>query len=159
MAKARRKQHHSTHHGHSKHHGASRNHSARERNGGKQMISEGQRSALEAFDVFSGPMTRIMEHNWSLFHRTVQAMQEESLRFVNRRLEHASHIIENSRDFHGVAGLMQLQQEWLLDCARDYSEQATRLAQLVREIAVDSTERLAEVSEALEGDIENAEDK
>jgi len=33
------------------------------------------------------------------------------------------------------------------------------LAQLVREIAVDSTERLAEVSEALEGDIENAEDK
>src|SRR5690242_21337697 len=106
MAKARRKQHHSTHHGHSKHHGASRNHSARERNGGEQMISEGQRSALEAFDVFSGPMTRIMEHNWSLFHRTVQAMQEESLRFVNRRLEHASHIIENSRDFHGVAGLM-----------------------------------------------------
>ena len=163
MARARRKQHHSTHHG------ASRNHSARERNGGgharhgaEQVSSAGQKSAksaLEAFDVFSGPMTRIMDHNWSLFHRTVQAMQEESLRFVNRRLEHTSHIIENSRDFHGVAGLMQLQQEWLLDCARDYSEQATRLAQLVRDLAVDSTERLAEVSEALEGEIENAEDK
>ena len=126
------------------------------------MISAGQKSAgsaLEPFDVFSGPMTRIMDHNWSLFHRTVQAMQEESLRFVNRRLEHTSHIIENSRDFHGVAGLMQLQQEWLLDCARDYSEQATRLAQLVRDLAVDSTERLAEVSEALEGEIEDAEDK
>src|SRR5437016_12528429 len=85
MAKARRKQYHSTHHNHSKHHGASRNHSARGRNGGggvrhdgEDVISEGQksaRSALEAFDVFSGPMTRVMDHNWSLFQKTVQVMQ------------------------------------------------------------------------------------
>jgi hypothetical protein len=160
MARAKRKQHHSTHHS------ASRNHSTRNRDGGEevrhgaeQMMSAGQTSARSAFDIFSGPMARIMGHNWSLFHKVVQAMQEESLRFFNRRLEHTSHIIENSRDFHGVGGLMQLQQEWLLDCARDYSEQATRFAQLVRELAADSTERFAEASVALESEIENAEEE
>lgn len=108
------------------------------------------KSALDAFGMFSGPMARIMNHNLSLFGKTVLAMQDESLRFFNRRLEHTSNILENSRDFHGVSGLMQLHQEWLVDCARDYSEQATRFAQLMRELATDSAERFAEASGALE---------
>ena len=169
MARAKRKQHHSTHHVASGHHSArSRNENAR--HGAERIVSTGreqigrmQRSARSAFDIFSGPMARIMDQNFSLFQKTVQAMQEESLRFFNRRLEHTSHVIENSRDFQGVSGLMQLQQEWLMDCARDYSEQATRFAQLMREMAVDSTERLAEASlEAMErgeSELENAEEE
>lgn len=159
MARTKRKQHHSTHHS------ATGHHSTRHKNGGdnaphgaERMVSGGrdqigrmQRSARSAFDVFSGPMARIMDHNFSVFQKTVQTMQEESLRFFNRRLEHTSHIMENSRDFQGVSGLMHLQQEWMLDLARDCSEQATRFAQLMRDLAVDSTERFAEASsEALE---------
>ena len=118
------------------------------------------KSTLDAFGMFSAPMARIMEHNWSMFHKTVLAMQDESLRFFNRRLEHTSTIIENSRDIHGVSGLMQLHQEWLVDCARDYSEQANRFAQLMRDLAVDSTERFAEASsEALERSESGVEDE
>lgn len=120
------------------------------------------KSALDAFGMFSAPMAHIMNHNWSMFHKTVLAMQDESLRFFNRRLEHTSSIIENSRDFQGVSGLMQLHQEWLVDCARDYSEQATRFAQLMRELATDSTERLVEVSGTLgrvESEIEDEEEE
>ncbi|HEX3431461.1 MAG TPA: hypothetical protein VHT03_11300 [Rhizomicrobium sp.] len=173
MARAKRKQHHSTHHASNKHHST---HSRKENGGNdteyaaERMISAGreqmghmQKNAKSALDVFSGPMARIMDHNWSLFQRTLHAMQEESLRLFNRRLEHTSQIIENSRDFQGISGLMQLQQEWLIDCARDYSEQATRFAKLFGEMAVDSTERFAEASsEALErgeSEIEDAEEE
>jgi hypothetical protein len=161
MARAKRKQHHSTHNsasGHHSTHSYDENGGDNARHGAERMVSAGreqigrmQNSARSAFDMFSGPMARILDQNFSLFQKTVQTMQEESLRFFNRRLEHTSHVIENSRDFQGVSGLMQLQQEWMLDLARDCSEQATRFAQLMRDMVVDSTERLAEASsEALE---------
>ena len=173
MARAKRKQHHSTHHSTSGHRSASRQHSSHghdelhgaERTAleGQEQIARMQRSARSAFDIFSGPMARIMDHNFSLFQKTVQTMQQESLRFFNRRLEHTSHMMENSRDFQGVSGLMQLHQEWMLDLARDCSEQATRFAQLMRDLAVDSTERLTEVSSEVlergESEIENEEEQ
>jgi hypothetical protein len=160
MARAKHKQHHSKHHSASGHHSTqSRNeNNDNARHGAERVISAGQeqigrmqRRARSAFDVFSGPMARIMDQNFSLFQRTVQAMHEESLRFVNRRLEHTNHFMETSRDFQGVSGLMQLQQQWMLDLARDCSEQATRFAEMMREIAIDSTEHLTEAaSESLE---------
>lgn len=145
-------------HPHSTHHRASGHHSMRvDQLGGN---TRRRVPALDTFGMLTGPMARIMEHNWSMFHRTVLTMQDESLRFFNRRLEHASTIMENSRDVHGVSGLMQLQQEWIVDCARDYSEQATRFAQLMRDIAVNSTERLAEASsEVLERGANEIEDE
>ncbi|HLY06864.1 MAG TPA: hypothetical protein VKR31_14060 [Rhizomicrobium sp.] len=92
-----------------------------------------------------------MDQNFSLFQKTVQTMQQESLWFFNRRLEHTSHMMENSRDFRGVSGLVHLHQEWMLDFARDCSEQATRFAQLMRDLAMESAERVTEASsEALE---------
>jgi len=152
MARAKRKQHRSTHHSAIGHHSTQAD----------EPVGHVRRSGKSAFDtigMFSGPMARIMDHNWSLFHKTVQAMQEESLRFFNRRLEHTSHIMENSGDLQGVSGLMQLQQEWMLDLARDCSEQATRFAQLMRDLAVDSTERLVEATVALENEIENEDEE
>jgi len=157
MARAKRKNHHSTHHATSGHHSA-HNHKAR-RGAGREELGRMQKSAPSAFDMFSGPMARIMDQNFSLFQKTVQTMHEESLRFFNRRLEHTSHIIENGRDFQGVSGLMQLQQEWMLELARDYSEQATRFAQLMRDLAVNSTEHFAEATDALENAIENEAEK
>jgi hypothetical protein len=148
MAKAKRKQHHSTHHSAIGHHSTQ----VDEQVGHERRIGK---SAFDAIGMFSGPMARIMDHNWSLFHKTVQAMQEESLRFFNRRLEHTSHIIENSRDLQGVTGLMHLQQEWMIDLARDCSEQATRFAQLMRDLAA---ERFAEASETLENEEEEYEE-
>lgn len=161
MARTKRKQQHSTHHSASGHHST---HGRTEGNGdnvyhgaersaaaGREQIWRMQKGPQSAFDIFSGPMARIMDQNFSMFQKAVQTMQQESLRFFNRRLEHASHMIESSRDFQGVSGLMQLQQEWMVELARDCSEQATRFAQLMRDLAVDSTERFAEASsEALE---------
>ena len=125
-------------------------------NGTRETIEAGWRHAraarrsvtatLDAFDMLGGPMTRMMEQNRAMLQKMVHAMQEESLKFVNRRLEHTSHAIECCRDCQGVSGLMAVQQEWMLDFARDYTEQTKRFTELVRELAEDGTATLSKVS-------------
>ncbi|HEY3778399.1 MAG TPA: phasin family protein [Rhizomicrobium sp.] len=105
-----------------------------------------QRGALDAFDIFSGPMARLMDQNWSMFQKMMQAMQAESLKFMNRRLEHTSHAIESSRDCEGMSGLLAIQQEWMVEFARDYAEQTKRMAELMRDLAEDGASSLSGVT-------------
>ncbi len=149
MARAKHKAHHST---------SRRRHREDHRadgmeNGAREAIEAGandfhevQRYARSAFDMFGGPMVRLMEHNRAILQKMFHAMQEESLRFVNRRIEHASQTIESSRDCQGISGLMAVQQEWMLGFARDYADQTKRFAELMREIAEDGSETLSDVS-------------
>jgi len=105
-----------------------------------------QRNAIDAFDVFSGPITRLMDQNWSAFQKILHAMQEESLNLVNRRLEHTSHAIESSRDCQGFSGLLSVQQEWMLDFARDYAEHNKRFVDIMRGAAEDGGSRVTAAS-------------
>lgn len=106
-------------------------------------------AALTAFDAFNKPMAKVMDQNRLIFQKMLHAMQEESLRFVNRRLECTSRAIEHSRECHGVTGLIAVQQEFVMDIARDYAEQTRRFADLVRELAEDGTAQLSEVAYAV----------
>jgi hypothetical protein len=112
----------------------------------EEMSERSTTAAMEAIDVFNGPMAKMVDQNRAIFQKMLRAMQEESLRFVNRRLEHTSRVIENSRDCQGVSGVMAVQQEWLIDIARDYAEQTKRFAELMRELAEDGTAGLAEAA-------------
>ena len=91
-------------------------------------------------------MARVMEHNRTMLQKMMHAVQEESLKFVNRRLEHTSHAIENSRDCQGVSDLLAIQQEWILDFARDYAGHTRRFAELMGELAEDGSTSLTAVS-------------
>lgn len=102
--------------------------------------------ALGGFDAFNGPLARMIDHNRAVFQKMLSAMQEESLRFVNRRLEHTGRALENYRDCQGVTGLMNVQQEFLMDLARNYAEQTRRFADLVRELAGDGAAGLTEAA-------------
>src|SRR5215469_9881917 len=113
---------------------------------GRKTMREMSDHALGAFDSFNGPFAKVMDQNRVVFQKMLNAMQEESLRFVNRRLEHTSRALENCRDCHGVAGLMGVQQEFLLDMARDYAEQTRRFADLVRELAEDGAAGITEAA-------------
>ncbi|HEY1614735.1 MAG TPA: phasin family protein [Rhizomicrobium sp.] len=103
-------------------------------------------AALEAFDLFGAPMVRLLDHNRTLFQKMMQAMQEESLRFVNRRLERTGRALESTRDCRSVTGLMAVQNTWLLDFARDYSEQTTRVAEIMRGTTEESANAASEAS-------------
>jgi len=105
-----------------------------------------QRSAFDAFDMFSGPMTRLMDQNWSTFQKVMHAVQEESLNLVNRRLEHTSQAIESSRDCEGFSGLLSVQQGRMLDFARDYAEHSKRFVDIMRGVAEDGASKVTEAS-------------
>lgn len=113
-------------------------------------------AALAAFDAFNAPFAKVMDQNRLIFQKMLHAMQEESLRFVNRRLEHTSHAIESSRDCQGLSGLMAVQQEFLMDLARDYADQTRRFADLVRELAEDGTSGFTEAANAMSEPIRHA---
>jgi hypothetical protein len=104
---------------------------------------------MDAFDAFGGPMARVMDCNRAILQKLMHAMQEESLNFVNRRLERTTHAIEHSRECHGVSGLMAVQQEWMLDFARDYAEQTKRFTELMRQLAEEGSTTMSEASGAL----------
>ena len=112
----------------------------------EEMSERGASTALEALDMFNGPIAKMVDQNRVMFQKLLHAVQEESLRFVNRRLEHTSRVIENSRDCQGVTGVMAVQQEWLMDIARDYADQTKRFAELMRELAEDGTAGLTEAT-------------
>jgi hypothetical protein len=121
-------------------------------NGRKAAWQTAERSssaALAAFGAFNKPIAKVMDQNRMMFQKMLHAMQEESLRFVNRRLECTSRAIEHSRDCRGVTGLMTVQQEYLMDLARDYAEQTRRLTDLLRELAEDGTAQFSEVAHAV----------
>ncbi len=114
-----------------------------------------QRGALDVFDMLNGSMARLMDQNWSMFQKTMQAMQAESLHFMNRRLDHASHALETGRDCEGISGLLAIQQEWMVDFARDYAEQTKRLAELMRDLAEDGASSLSGATSEFAGRAQN----
>jgi len=112
---------------------------------GRSVLEQGHRStsaALKAFDAFNGPLVRALDQNRQIFERMVHAMQEESLKFVNRRLEHTSRAIEGARECQGVSGLLAVHQEFLMDMAFDYANQTRRFAEIMHEMTDEAGRRV-----------------
>jgi hypothetical protein len=114
-----------------------------------RMTRKGALAAFDAFGFFSGPMARVMDQNRLMLQKLMRLVQEESLRFVNRRFEHTTNAIESCRDCKRVSSLMAVQQEWMLDFARDYAEHTKRFTELMREQVEDGAATLSEVSSAV----------
>ena len=110
---------------------------------GQRALQHMQHTALNQIDLFGGPMARLMEQNWSIFQKMMHVVREESVEFVNRRLEQTSQAIESSRDCNGLPGLFAVQQEWVINFARDYAEQTKRFAERMRDLADDGTSNLS----------------
>jgi len=83
--------------------------------------------------------SRIFEQNSQIFEQMMRAAHEESLRFVNKRLERTSHALEDCRQVDGFPGLMRIQQEWLLKLAEDYFEETQRFGDILRDFATTAT--------------------
>jgi hypothetical protein len=113
---------------------------------GQRTLHRMQHSPFDPFDVFGGPMARLMDQNWSVFQKMMHVMREESLEFVNRRLEQTNHAFESTRGCDGISDLLAVQQEWIVNFARDYAEQTKRFAELMRDVAENGTTNLSHAS-------------
>ena len=103
-------------------------------------------AAFDALDMFGQPVVKVLDQNRTMFRKMMHAMQDESLRFVNRRLEHAGHAIESTRDCRDVSGLLAVQHEWLMDMARDYAEHTSRFTDMMRGLFEGGTGRVSEIA-------------
>jgi len=112
----------------------------------EEMASNAAEQAHESFTHFNSALIKAIERNRTMAQQLMRAMQEESLRFVNTRLERTGRVIERSRDCQGVPALMALQHDWLMDIARDYAELNKRFGEVLREATEQST---AQAEEAL----------
>jgi ElaB/YqjD/DUF883 family membrane-anchored ribosome-binding protein len=70
--------------------------------------------------------------------------KDESLRFVNLRLERNGTALDKLQHCHGIPGLIGVQQEWLRDFLQDYSSQGMRMMGALRGLTKNVIESAAE---------------
>jgi len=77
----------------------------------------------------------LLQFNQGLFTRAIATAQEESLNFVNQRLQSNREAIEKARAARGLDSFLSLQREWMMDSARDYLQHSVRFADRMMELA------------------------
>lgn len=119
----------------------------------RKIISAAQKTASfaaektrDAFATVNTSLMKALDHNRIIAQNMMRAMQEESLRFMNARLEHASRAFERSRDWQGISTLITLQQDRLIDAARDYAELNKHFTDAIHEAAEQGTELASDVA-------------
>ena len=70
--------------------------------------------------------------------------KDESLRFVNLRLERNGAALDKLQNCQGVPGLVGVQQEWLRDLLQDYASQGMRMMGALRGLTKNVMETAAE---------------
>lgn len=98
----------------------------------------------DTFSTPNGSFAKMIERNRSLMEKTLRATQEESLRFINRRLERNAKVLESLRDSQGLGGLIAAEQDWLVCAARDYVEGTEKLGGILLELAASGARDAAE---------------
>ncbi|HUO92198.1 MAG TPA: phasin family protein [Rhizomicrobium sp.] len=119
--------------------------------------------ARDAFTTVNNSMMKAMDQNRAIVQNLMKAMQEESLRFMNTRLEHTSRAFEKGRECQGLSQFIALQQDWLMDAARDYAELNKRFSEVLQEVteqtADHANEMIADASRAAQQRAESANDR
>jgi hypothetical protein len=79
-------------------------------------------------------LAQTAESQRALLQDMTHFAKEESLRFMNLRLERNGSALDKLQNCHGLPGLMGVQQEWLRDWMQDYMSQNMRLAGAFRSL-------------------------
>lgn len=111
----------------------------------EDVASSATDQARDAFVTVNNTIIKALEQNRLMTQNLMKAMQEESLRFMNMRLEHTSRAFERSRECQGISAILTLQHDWLMDIARDYAELNKRFTEMLHDAAEQATEQQSEV--------------
>src|ERR1700678_219257 len=101
--------------------------------------------ARDTLTTVNNSLMKALEQNRVITQNLVKSMQEESLRFMNTRLEHTSRSFEKSRECQGIGQLITLQHDWLMDVARDYAELNKRFGEVLREMTEQTAEHASDM--------------
>ena len=101
--------------------------------------------ARDTFTTVNNSLMKALDQNRVITQNLLKAMQEESLRFMNTRLEHTSRTVEKSRECQGISQMIQLQHDWLMDIARDYAELNKRFGEVLHEMTEQTADHAADM--------------
>jgi hypothetical protein len=83
--------------------------------------------------LLNGPVGA-MERGANIFGKSVRTLQEESMRFLSRRMEDNAKAAKEIAACRSVPDLLVAQQKWFADTARAYGEEWVRCNELVTEM-------------------------
>jgi len=92
-------------------------------------------SPHDAIAGLSQSLEKTLDQNRVLFSEIARFTKDESLRLIQRQLDHAGHALtwfDGRRDFSTLIGE---QQEWITEVMRDYADQSLRCAEMFRSLA------------------------
>lgn len=101
--------------------------------------------AHDALAAVSNSMIKAIDQNRVIAQNFLRAMQEESLRFMNARIEHTSQTFERSRECQGISAFIALQHDWLMEMAHDYAELNKRCGDLFSGITEQTVETASDI--------------
>ena len=100
----------------------------------------------KAVSQLSESVAQTAESQRALFQDITHFAKEESLRFMNLRLERNGAALDKLQNCRGLPGLLGVQQEWLRDLVQDYMSQNMRLAGAFRGVAQNVVASAAETA-------------
>jgi hypothetical protein len=117
----------------------------------------------ETVSTAGNTLIEIFGWNRGIVERAVRTTQEESLSFIQRRLESNRRALEKMKNAHGLDGLLRAQQEWFVESTRDYFEQTERFGGKMLDVADKSSRGGAEetrrATEAVRGAVQRDSEK
>ncbi len=118
-------------------------------------------NATNAFATVNTSLIRAIDRNRTIVQNWMRAIQEESLRFMNMQLEHATQAIERSRECEDISALITLQHDWLMDIARDYADLNKRFGDVLHELTEHGADSVHDVTPgaALVGKVETVSER
>jgi len=97
-------------------------------------------SALsDTFATINESFVRMLDWNRDVFEKTMRATQEESLGFINRRLERNQRILESLRENESLAN-----PNWFIEAAKDYVETSSKIRDRFFDVASQGVQQAAE---------------
>ena len=91
---------------------------------------------LEGVLSNEGAITGMMKNSQTAFEDGVRTMSDETLQFINKRLEHNSRTIEQYRECKDASDFVNVQQKWLVNLAHDYNDEALRMSEVARKMFI-----------------------
>ncbi len=85
----------------------------------------------------SSAMTGLLKTSQESLENSVRAMTDETLNFINQRLQRNSDTIALYRGCKDVNEFLAAQQKWFSDLAHDYYEESVRLGEVTRKLFAD----------------------
>jgi phasin protein len=106
-------------------------------------MDDARHLADQSVTRFNGVLGDAMERGVSIFGNSMRALQRESMRFLTRRMEDNARAAQEFGSCKSFPDLLVMQQRWLADMTRAYSEEWARYGDLMTE-ALHDTENAAE---------------